>query len=196
VRAWLLKLLRLLTNEWVVGFALPLVMSGVAGWVIRGSAGPHDEFYVVVAGIVPVLLLALMVELVAGIGRAHARDLKKISEVTGELAGVDKDLDEMKRLAERLRPAVDFGVLRTEQRLQRIRDAMDESRAISLDTAIKARGLVRVFFAQATAAEAFALFAIGAGRSSPFLALACVNYLLMLTSMLVRVYEQRFPKPT
>lgn len=190
------RAVRKLNTIYGVGLSGPLVAAAAVQLAFDDRAGPSSDFYVAVAGIVPVLLLALMVELVGGIGRDHRRDLDSLAQVSRGLAKVASDMDEMERTAERLAPAVDMGVLRAERDVEeRIRATVDDARAISRDTAVRARRLVRLFFRMAALAEAAALYGIGAGRSSPFLATACVGYLLTLALVLLQVYEQRFDEP-
>jgi hypothetical protein len=158
-----------------VQLAAPLAAAASIGARVDGGANVPQDFFVVIASIVPVFLLALMVEL-AGMSSKDLAD--RLSEVEAEQRSIAEalktDLLPPSTIAEE-----------QDERLLRSRTKMRE-------TSADLTRVTRSFFFQAGVAEAACLYAIGSGTSSAFLvALACAELVAigvnLLTAFEVRI---------
>ncbi|MCW2984081.1 MAG: hypothetical protein JWR63_1651 [Conexibacter sp.] len=183
---------------WVyyVQLVVPLLVAASTQLGYRDGVQLHENFYVAVAAVIPVLLLALMVELASAVSlELHNQ---RTMESALELKGIATELaDAEGRLTSGPTPLEQLPKLRKLQaRLKEVTAEHEKARGTLGSMSGRIRRLVRCFFIQAAAGEAVALYALGAQRSSAFLVALCVMVLLMVTWNLWRVYEMRFEEPS
>lgn len=186
------------TRVWVyyVQLVVPLLVAASAQLGYRdGGAQLHENFYVAVAAVIPLLLLALMVELASAVSlelqnQLTMKSAAELRVVATELADAEGRLTSGPTPLEQLPPLRDL-----QARLKEVTAEHEEARDTLVSMSGRIRRLVRCFFVQAAAGEAAALYALGAQRSSAFLVALCVMVLLMVTWNLWRIYEMRFEEP-
>lgn len=146
------------------------VMADFPSWAV----GVHGDYYFVVASVIPVLVLAFMVELgtvVRVTSLAHV--LRGLVYAVAAL----EDFDAGHRLG-----AVRHGLKRIE----------DEYRDRAVAVLGRLRWGVRGFFLAALAGEVVSLYAIGADTSTPFTLVLSAIEVLGLALIFVMTFELRF----
>jgi hypothetical protein len=185
--------LRVWVYYWQLG--LPLVWATSSELAHWGGVPMHENFYIAVAAVIPVLLLALMVELASAV----SLELQNagVAEAAGELDKIAGDLRTMEDLLTTgPTPLEALARLRDLQRkLAESTRKHEASVELLVSMSERIRRLVRCFFIQAAAGEGAALYALGAQRSSAFLVTLCISVLVLVTWNLWRTFEMRFEKP-
>jgi len=170
-----------------------LAMAPLAGVVCAAAAAAfdwphwagdvHGDYYVVVASIIPVLLLALMLEVATSLpvdaisARIHTA-VDKAIEMVDEIVEVIEDEAE----AERHRLSIT-------RDLQRIRG---KHIGRMTPTVGRLRWTVRGFFICAVAGETVSLYAVAAEDSTQFTFVLATVHTFTLVVMLARAFELRF----
>lgn len=180
-------------NYLYMGF--PLIVAACVQLAVGQEVQLHENFYVVVATVIPVLLLALMVEL------ATAAPIGNFSD---RFARIENDVETTSELVRDLEPRattapVDLEVLNRlrdiESDLRKgLRETQQTQRAV-ISMGGRLRDAVRCFFAHAAMGVGAALYALAAHTSSTFLVVVCILALAMLTGELWFIYELRFQGP-
>jgi hypothetical protein len=163
----------------LAGFVLATA-AAVFGWPTGEVAG---EYYVVIASVIPVLLIALMLEV--------ATALPVTAIVDGVRRQVADAVETLEDMAEEMGSALDDAqhpLADVKRDLERIGD---KHLARVVPTAERLRWTVRGFFLAAVAGEAVSLYAVAATASTPFtFALSAVEALALIVMLLI-VYELR-----
>jgi hypothetical protein len=185
--------LRVWVYYWQLG--LPLVCATSAELAHWGGVPMHEDFYVAVATVIPVLLLALMVELASAVSleaqnAGIAKTADGLDAIAAELHTMEAQLTTGPTAFEALAPLRELQRKHAESR--RTHEAGVK---LLVSASERIRRLVRCFFIQAAAGEGAALYALGAQRSSAFLVTLCIAVLAMVTWNLWRTFEMRFERP-
>jgi hypothetical protein len=144
----------------------------------RWAADVNLDFYVVAATVIPVLLLALMVELAT------------VFAVEPVLQRVRKAADDA--IAEGRAGPVDDVQHPSEARTHRLRRIEENTLREFAVMVGRVRWMVRGFFVAASTGEAVSLYAIAAGTSTPFTLVLSGGQTLVLIVFLAVAFEMRF----
>jgi hypothetical protein len=163
----------------LAGFVLAAI-AAAAGWPSQVAA----DYYVVIATVIPVLLLALMLETatILPVGAIADRLRAAIAEAHEELEGMAEEVGW--DLGDVQHPMV--GIARE-------LDQIEEEQIARITPSVqRLRWTVRGFFAAAVAGEVGSLYAIAADTSTPFIFALSAVEALALVLMVARAFELRF----
>jgi hypothetical protein len=178
------------------GFTLCVAWTALVGGFLQltypalGRSLP-GSFYETIATVIPVVLLALMVELagafpVGPLAHDNQQLEREVARFTDSLTTLETTATE----------AMNVQALASVRRMARriaeisalVRDSSDRIRRLRTST----RWIVRGFFLSAAIGEAASLYAIGASRTSTLLLWLCISTLVILGVGLWVNYEFRF----
>jgi hypothetical protein len=164
----------------LAGFVLATI-AAVARWA---SGEVAREYYVVLASVIPVLLIALAVELAAAFpvsdlaDRIRAQVAEAVEVVEGWAEETGSELDDVQH------PLAD---------IKRDLERIGREHVTQVATAAgRLRWTVRGFFIAAVTGEAVSLYAVAAEASTPFTFVLSAVEALALVVMLVSAFELRF----
>lgn len=161
-----------------------VVMSLVVSWIAAFGRGIDGGFYGAASEIIPVLLLAMMVEVAFTMSTRDSvramtsleRTLERGKDVLDRKEETDATRDLARTLAE-------------------IRDGASEARQELRVIARGTRGFVYAFFCVAAIGEAGALYAMAAAETTTFLFVLTAGAIGELGLLLAAAYSRRFPRP-
>jgi hypothetical protein len=159
------------------------VCAGVAS-ATRWPDDVHGDYYIVIATVIPVLLLALMLETATVLPVSAIAD-----RVRAAVADAHDQVEEMAEVAGWELGDVQHPLAVITRRLESI----EEERIGRLEPSVqRLRWTVRGFFFAASAGEAGSLYAIASDSSTPFLFVLSAVQTLALVVMVARAFELRF----
>lgn len=160
-----------------LGIGLALIVSGRGGtppWI----EGVIREYYVVIASVIPVLLLAGMVEAASALRVGTVVDLdRRLSVVSVELEGLLREFDSQHPDA------------------LAARELVDKRGQVRAQAGALLRGhlwIVRGMFVTALVGEGACLYAIAASTSTAFTFMLAASNALVLFVLLAAAFEARF----